>query len=211
MTKTGVSVAGILTTSSTITECLKIWFWMEKKLLYQIVSLILMVVVVALPSWIVCVWARRTPAALTKIGETSGFGGAMILFVVGQVAFTVTALWQASYMTSELYFMMTREARSFWLSCMAVVPVWLTFVFGAATLWLTAVKRTFAAVVAIIVMLWLGGPCATMLQSWFFNMELTRFSQVQIFGWSILWTAYFGASRRVALTYATPLGRKIAA
>lgn len=178
---------------------------------YTILSWVLLLVVVALPTWIICSWASKIAPALTDEKHKSGFGGALILFVAGQVAIFITALWQASYMTSELVHMLSRDAQSLKLGAMAVVPVWLTVILGAAILWQIAAKRTAATIGAVIVMLWVSGPGLTLLQSWYFKMELTELSMIQIFGWCIVWSVYLAISPRVALTYATPQGKKIVA
>lgn len=178
---------------------------------YTVLSWLLMVVVVALPTWIICKWAVNFPPALTREGKTSGFGGFLILFVAGQVAITITALWQACYLTSELLYMLNRDPASVKLGLMAVVPVWITFILGAVILWQIAAKRSAATIGSIIVMLWVAGPGLTFFQSWYFKMELTELSMIQIFGWCIIWSLYLALSPRVALTYATPQGKKIAA
>ncbi|MDO4936491.1 MAG: hypothetical protein Q4E62_01085 [Sutterellaceae bacterium] len=178
---------------------------------YTILSWVLMVVVVALPTWIICAWASKIAPAMTHEKHKSGFGGALILFVAGQVAILITALWQASYMTSELVYMLTRDAQSIKLGAMAVLPVWLTVILCGVILWQIAAKRNAAAIGSIIVMLWISGPGLTLLQSWYFKMELTDLSMIQIFGWCIVWSIYLAISPRVALTYATPQGKKIVA
>ncbi len=177
---------------------------------FTILSWILILVVILVPSWIVVKWAGNFPAALTHTDHKSGFGGLLILFAMGEVAIAVTALWQASYLTSELLFMMTREAQSLKLALMAALPVWATFLINVWILWRMSSKRTNAVVAGTIILLWVAGPGLTLLQSWYFGMQLTELSMIQIFGWCIFWTGYLAVSPRVALTYGTPLGRKIA-
>lgn len=178
---------------------------------FTILSWVLILVVVAVPTWIICAWAAKIPPALTHEKHKSGFGGALILFVAGEVALTVTALWQASYMTTELLYMLTRDAQAIKLGAMAVVPVWFTVILGCLILWQIAAKRTCAAIGSSILMLWVAGPGMTLLQSWYFKMQLTELSAIQIFGWCIVWSVYLAISPRVALTYATPQARKIMA
>ena len=176
-----------------------------------IISAVLIVLVVGLPSIIICRAARRVAPALTHPNHKSGFGGLLYLFVVGQVGVLMTAVWQVSYMTSELFFMLKRESEIMMTGAMAVVPIYVGVLLGAYLLWQIAFRRTASTVASSIVLLWLIGPGVAAVQSWYFKMALTEASLVQIIGWCIFWTAYFALSPRVALTYATPRGKKIVA
>lgn len=176
-----------------------------------IISTLLIIIVVGLPSVVICRAARRVAPALTHPDHQSGFGGLLYAFVVGQVGVLLTAVWQASYMTSELFFMLKRETEIMLTGAMAVVPIYIGIILGAVLLWQIAFKRTASTVASSIVLLWLIGPGIAALQSWYFKMALTEASVIQIVGWCIFWTGYFALSSRVALTYATPRGKKIAA
>ena len=92
----------------------------------------------------------------------------------------------------------------------AVVPGLVSICIGAWVIWQIAAKRSPNAVAFAVVGVWLMGPCAAMLQSWYFGLALTEMSLIQLFGWSIGWSLYFVLSPRVALTYGTPRGKRIA-
>lgn len=178
---------------------------------FHISTLIFALVVVLVPTWIIWKWARNVPPALTHPKHASGFGSFLILFLAGEVGMTLTAVWQAAYMTSEILHAGIPNAASAQLAAMALLPVWATALLHGLVIWQTAARRTASAVFWSVVMLWLAGPGVTGLQSWYFNTELTPASLVQVFGWTLLWTGYLALSRRVALTYATPFGKKLAA
>lgn len=176
-----------------------------------IVSAILIVLVVALPSWVLCRMAKSYPPALTHPVHESHFGGLLYVFVIGQVGMLLTAVWQTSYMTSELFFMPERQAHVMFAAAMAVVPTFLGVVLGAVILWQLVFKRTPKAVAVMLILLWLIGPGTAFLQSWFFQMPLTNLSLIQTIGWCVFWTLYFALSARVALLFGTPRGKRLVA
>ena len=122
----------------------------------------------------------------------------------------LTLVWQTVYMTSELWFMLERNSQTMLAAFVAVVPGLVSICIGAWVIWQIAAKRSPNAVAFAVVGVWLMGPCAAMLQSWYFGLALTEMSLIQLFGWSIGWSLYFVLSPRVALTYGTPRGKRIA-
>ena len=146
--------------------------------------------VVLIPTFFVGRYAQTRPPLLTSSRAKSGFGGV--------------------YMTSELWFMLERNSQTMLAAFVAVVPGLVSICIGAWVIWQIAAKRSPNAVAFAVVGVWLMGPCAAMLQSWYFGLALTEMSLIQLFGWSIGWSLYFVLSPRVALTYGTPRGKRIA-
>lgn len=167
--------------------------------------------VVLIPTYILGRCARSLPPALTSKAAPSGFGGFLWVFLAGQVGWVLTLVWQTAYMTSELWHMLARNAQTMQAAFVAVVPGIASILIGIVVIWQVVARRNPNAVAAAVVGVWLMGPCASMLQSWYFGLELTQMSMIQLFGWSILWSFYFALSPRVAFTYGTPRGRRMAA
>ena len=169
----------------------------------------IIVFIVVLPTWIIGSYARTRPPVLTSPNIRSGFGGLLWLFVLGQTAWLLRAVWETTFISSEFFFMLVRSVEMMTQAAVAVLPTVLAILLGAMTIYQIAVQRTPAAVASTIVMLWIMGPGVAMFQSWFFKLALTQASMLQLFGWAIFWTVYFAASPRVALTYGTPRGRRL--
>ncbi len=174
------------------------------------VGWLLAAAVVLIPTFVLGRFAQTKPPALRSDRHKSGFGGLMWLFLAGQVGWLLTLVWQTTYMTSELWFMLARSAQTMQAAFVAVVPGFVSIVIGVWVIWQLTARRTPNAAAFVLVGVWLMGPCVSMLQSWYFNLALTEASLAQLFGWSIFWSLYFALSPRTALTYGTPRGRRIA-
>lgn len=175
------------------------------------VGWLLAAAVVLIPTCAVGRSAREVPPALTGERYASGFGGALWLFLAGQIAWLLTLVWQTAYMTSELWFMLERNPDTMKAAFVAVVPGAVSVLIGIWVIWQTAFRRTPAAAAYAVVGIWLMGPGASLLQSWYFGIELTPTSLAKLLGWSILWSLYFAVSPRAAMTYGTPRGKRLAA
>lgn len=171
----------------------------------------LIVVIVLVPTWIIGSYARTKPPVLTSPNIKSGFGGLLWIFILGQIAWFLRAVWETTFITSEFFFMLVRNAEMMVQAGVAVLPTVFAIILGALTIYQIATKRTPGAVASTIVMLWVMGPGVAMFQSWFFKLALTQASMLQLFGWALFWTVYLAASPRVALTYGTPRGRRLVA
>lgn len=174
------------------------------------IGCLLAAAVVLIPTFFVGRYAQTRPPLLTSSRAKSGFGGVLWLFLAGQIGWLLTLVWQTVYMTSELWFMLERNSQTMLAAFVAVVPGLVSICIGAWVIWQIAAKRSPNAVAFAVVGVWLMGPCAAMLQSWYFGLALTEMSLIQLFGWSIGWSLYFVLSPRVALTYGTPRGKRIA-
>lgn len=175
-----------------------------------LVGWLLAAAVVLIPTFFVGRYAQTRPPVLTSPRAKSGFGGVMWLFLAGQIGWLLTLVWQTAYMTSELWFMLARNSQTMQAAFVAVVPGLVSIIIGVWVIWQIAAKRSPNAVAFAVVGVWLMGPCVAMLQSWYFGLALTELSLIQLFGWSIGWSLYFALSPRVALTYGTPRGKRIA-
>ena len=160
-----------------------------------LVGWLLAAAVVLIPTFFVGRYAQTRPPVLTSPRAKSGFGGVMWLFLAGQIGWLLTLVWQTAYMTSELWFMLARNSQTMQAAFVAVVPGLVSIIIGVWVIWQIAAKRSPNAVAFAVVGVWLMGPCVAMLQ---------------LFGWSIGWSLYFALSPRVALTYGTPRGKRIA-
>ena len=147
--------------------------------------------VVLIPTFFFGRYAQTRPPLLTSSRAKSGFGGVLWLFLAGQIGWLLTLVWQTVYMTSELWFMLERNSQTMLAAFVAVVPGLVSICIGAWVIWQIAVKRSPNAVAFAVVGVWLMGPCAAMLQSWYFGLALTEMSLIQLFGWSIGWSLYF--------------------
>lgn len=175
-----------------------------------LVGWLLAAAVVLIPTFFVGRYAQTRPPVLTSPRAKSGFVGVMWLFLAGQIGWLLTLVWQTAYMTSELWFMLARNSQTMQAAFVAVVPGLVSIIIGVWVIWQIAAKRSPNAVAFAVVGVWLMGPCVAMLQSWYFGLALTELSLIQLFGWSIGWSLYFALSPRVALTYGTPRGKRIA-
>lgn len=174
------------------------------------VGWLLAAAVVLIPTFYVGRFAQTKPPVYTSERAKSGFGGPLWLFLAGQIGWVLTLVWQTAYMTSELWFMLARNAQTMQAAFVAVVPGLVSIVIGIWVIWQVASKRSPNALASAVIGVWLMGPCVAILQSWYFGLALTQASLVQLFGWSILWSIYFALSPRAALTYGTPRGKRIA-
>lgn len=172
--------------------------------------LALIAVVVAIPTWVLVKWAKAFPPALKHPKLTSGFGGWLIVFLAGQVAWFLRGLWEACYLSGELVYVYQKSPGTLLSILVAVLPTVLALILGVVVIWQLVAKRTPSAVAVVIVFVWLMGPGVAALQSWYFDGALTELSIFELFGWALAWTLYFAVSRRVALTYGTPRGRTLA-
>lgn len=173
------------------------------------VIFLIIAVAVAIPSWILIVRARSVPGALQHPVYPSGVGGAICIFIVGQVAWFIRALWETCYMIPSIIVAVKDNPAVLMDACVAVLPTVLGLVFGALILWFIVQDRTRGKLAAVIVMLWLMGPGVSLLQSMYFHAELTLFSLVEILGWAIFWTVYFAVAPRAALTYGSVRGTRL--
>ena len=64
----------------------------------------LVIVVVAIPTWIIGSYAKTKPAALNSPRYKSGFGGMLWVFIVGQIAWFLRAVWETTFI-SRLFHM----------------------------------------------------------------------------------------------------------
>ena len=69
----------------------------------------LVIVVVAIPTWIIGSYAKTKPAALNSPRYKSGFGGMLWVFIVGQIAWFLRAVWETTFISSEFFFMLARN------------------------------------------------------------------------------------------------------
>ncbi|MCF0253092.1 MAG: hypothetical protein HUK26_02000 [Duodenibacillus sp.] len=167
------------------------------------------VLAVALVTWLLLKHARRFPPALRHPAHASGVGGLMAAFMAGQVFFTLLAVWRAASILTAL--LMSPYKVSPDAGLMLVLPIAAAAALSAAMLWILASGRTPHAVGAAVVLLWLMGPGAELLQSWYLDVPLGQVRENATLAWKQGWTAYLALSRRVALTYGTAKGRRLAA
>ncbi len=170
----------------------------------------LLAVIITIPTVVLVKWSKSFPPALTHEKLASGVGGWLIVFLAGQVAWFLRGLWEACYLSGELVYVYQKSPGTLQSILVAVLPTVFALLFGAIVLWQIVAKRKPSAIATVIVLLWIMGPGVAVLQSWYFDSELTEFSLFQLFGWALGWTLYFAASRRVALTYGTPRGQNLA-
>lgn len=169
----------------------------------EVVMLAAMVAAVAIPSLIVIRYGRSVDPVHTHPEIKSGFGGAMCVFVFGQVAWFLRALWESTFVFEEALGALAQSSDLAVPTAVALLPTLAALVLCPWMLWELTHRRTPSALAFVVVSLWVLGPCVAMAQSWYFALELTPWSQLQLFGWAIAWTAYFAVSPRVALTYGT--------
>jgi hypothetical protein len=155
-------------------------------------------------------WAQRYAPALGHQKFRSGIGGALILFFVGQIAWLLRALWDVSFALGSITRIAVAVPSKLPEALMVVMPSAAALILGAVLLWEMGRKRKSYVLGEAIVLLWLMGPVAALLQGAYFHLHLATFSVVQLFGWAILWTAYLALSPRCALTYGTKRGMRIA-
>lgn len=179
---------------------------------YSFQGFILLVIVAAIvagATWMLWREGRTVAPALTKEGIKSGFGGWVLLFVAGTVLQVILNVWNVGTMAADLYFLLQKSSESPAAALMMLLPVLAAIIIACVLLLQLAFKRTPATVATAVVMIWLTGPGLTLLQTWYFHLELTSAGMVQFFVWPIVWTAYFAVSPRVALTYGTPRGKRL--
>ena len=70
----------------------------------------LIVVIVLVPTWIIGCYARTKPPVITSPNIKSGFGGLLWIFILGQIAWFLRAVWETTFITSEFFFMLVRNA-----------------------------------------------------------------------------------------------------
>ncbi len=170
----------------------------------------ILAVIITVPTVVLVKWAKSFPPALKHEKLASGVGGWLIVFLAGQVAWFLRGLWEACYLSGELVYVYQKSPGTLQSILVAVLPTVFALIFGAIVLWQIVAKRAPSAIATVILLLWIMGPGVAMLQSWYFESELTEFSLFELFGWALGWTLYFAASRRVALTYGTPRGQNLA-
>lgn len=180
---------------------------------------LVLLALVAIPTVIIIRFAKTHPAVyarkkLSGPGERllygSGFGGLLDFLVAGQVAWFLRALWDVSHMAGDFYFVLSREPQMTLPALVALLPVLLSLALSAVMLWILAVRRNPNALAVAVVCLWLMGPAVAMLESWYFQAELTEASILQLFGWALFWSLYLVVSPRCAMTYGTRRGARIA-
>lgn len=91
-----------------------------------------------------------------------------------------------------------------------VGPSFIQGLLGLALLVLLVAKRSSAALAGVIVLLWLMGPVAVLVESWYFHLSYSVLALLPMFLWTVAWTAYLVLSPRVALTYGTVRGHRLA-
>ena len=170
----------------------------------------LVLAAIALPSFLLYCLARRVGSRLICSSHKSGFGGVMVIFLIGQVAVTEYLFWQGYVVATSLTWENFAPGLDRFAAYVAVGPSFIQALLGTALLYLLIGKRSPASLAGVIVLLWLMGPIAVLVESWYFSLALSASSLWPIFLWAAVWTAYFVLSPRVALTYATVRGKRLA-
>lgn len=166
--------------------------------------------IIAVPTLMLYRYGKRQPAKLRSEAYQSGFGGPMVFFLLVEVAFIERFLWQGYLTVSAVNWESVGTGLERFSVLVAVGPNWIQAALGILMLAILLKGRSPAALSATVILLWLMGPVAFLVESWYFSLKAPAIGLLEIFVWSIFWTAYFVYSPRVALTYATPRGVRLA-
>lgn len=172
--------------------------------------MLLVAVLVAVPTLFFVVLGRRFLPRLICSKTKSGFGGALVLFVLGQVAVTEYLFWQGYVVATSFPWSKYAEGLDRFAAYVTVGPSFIQALLGLALLVLLVTKRSSAALAGVIVLLWLMGPVAVLIESWYFQLAFSVSALLPMFLWAAFWTAYLVLSPRVALTYGTVRGHRLA-
>ncbi len=179
----------------------------------QILSIALLLacvfLIIAVPTLMLYRQGKRTPPKLHSEAYQSGFGGPMVFFLLIEVAFIERLLWQGYLMVSTVNWETVGTGLDRFAVIVAVGPNWIQASLGILMLAILLKGRSPAALSATVILLWLMGPVAFLVESWYFSLKTPAIGLVEIFAWSIFWTAYFVLSPRVALTYGTARGLRL--
>jgi len=168
-------------------------------------------VCVAVPTYVLWFFAKRVPSRYQCPGYRSGFGGWLVVFLAGQVAVMERLLLQAYSMGMGLSAMHIASAEQKMSVFVALAPLIGQLVMGVLLLYFLCARREAAAIAFVIILLWLMGPVTVLVSLWFFSLQMSSLGLLQIFGWAICWSVYLVISPRVALTYGTKRGSRLAA
>ena len=172
--------------------------------------ILLVMVLVAGPTFFLTALGRRFLPRLICAKTKSGFGGALVLFVLGQVAVTEYLFWQGYVVATSFPWSEYAEGLDRFAAYVTVGPSFIQALLGLALLVLLVTKRSSAALAGVIVLLWLMGPVAVLIESWYFQLAFSVSALLPMFLWAAFWTAYLVLSPRVAFTYGTVRGHRLA-
>ncbi len=179
-------------------------------MLSQIVSIAVLLacifLMIAVPTLMLYRFGKKVAPRLTSEAYQSGFGGPMVFFLLVEVAFIERFLWIGYLSVKAVNWETVGEGIDRFATIVAVGPTWIQAALGIAMLACLIKGRSPAALAATIILLWLMGPVAILVESWYFMLKAPAIGLLEIFAWSLFWTAYFVVSPRVALTYGTPRG-----
>lgn len=176
----------------------------------MILGIVLIAAAVAVPSFFLLLWAKTTEPRFESPRFKSGFGGWMIVFLVGQVAVIERLLYQGVLAAGSLSWAKIGLGENFFAAVVSVGPFFIQAALGIAMLFILITNRTPAALASAVILLWLMGPVAVLVENWYFSLVSSTLALTEIFIWAIGWTAYLAFSPRVALTYGTKRGSRIA-
>jgi len=179
---------------------------MMSQILSIAVLLVCVFLVIAVPTLILYRYGKRQPPKLQSEAYQSGFGGPMVFFLLVEVAFIERFLWLGYLATSSVNWETVGTGLDRFAVIIAVGPNWIQAALGIVMLAVLLKGRSPAALATTLILLWLMGPVAFLVQSWYFSLKAPAIGLFEIFAWTIFWTAYFVVSPRVALTYGTPRG-----
>ena len=182
-------------------------------MLSQILSIAVLLacvfLIIAVPTLMLYRFGKKHPPRLRSQSYVSGFGGPMVFFLLVEVAFIERFLWQGYLSVSAVNWETVGTGLDRFAVIVAVGPNWILAVLGILMLFIFLKGRSPAALSATILLLWLTGPVAFLVVSWYFSLKTPTIGLVEIFAWSLFWTVYFVLSPRVAFTYGTPRGFRL--
>lgn len=172
-------------------------------------KVLLVIFLVVVPTLFLYAIGRRSKPCRCALNEKSGFGGALLVFLIGQVAVTEYLFWQGYVVATSLPWEDFSSGLNRFAAYVAVGPSFIQALLGLALLFLLVAKRSSASLAVVIVLLWLMGPVAVLVESWYFHLAPTASFLLPIFLWAFGWTVYLVTSSRVALTYGTRRGYRL--
>lgn len=173
------------------------------------VMLMCVFLIIAVPTLMLYRRGARVPPCLVSSRYRSGFGGPIVFFLMGEVAVVERLLWEGYQVTRAIPWHTIEGGVNQFAAVVSVGPFFIQAALGMIMLATLIFCRRPVAVALCILLLWLMGPVAVLLTSWYFSLKAPVLGLVEIFGWSLIWTAYFVLSPRVALTYGTPRGQRL--
>ncbi len=174
------------------------------------VMLMCVFLIIAVPTLMLYRRGARVPPRLMSTRYRSGFGGPMVFFLMGEVAVIERLLWEGYQVVRAIPWQSIEGGVNQFAAVVSVGPFFIQAALGMIMLATLIFCRRPVAVALCILLLWLMGPVAVLLTSWYFSLKSPVLGLVEIFGWSLIWTAYFVLSPRVALTYGTARGLRLA-